>query len=134
MTHIDRESSPESNASNTTKKPKPTIQLVSPEKSNFLWDNDDKFFLGQTKLTTSKLQELFGNYDELPWNNQNGWDEEEKDKRFVYRISIGKKHFVIYDKLGEDENGNDIWDDLDDIEWFANGDGALKTLNSLNSR
>jgi hypothetical protein len=87
----------------------------------------NKLYLGETKLTTEKLRELFGEPEELVWE-----DKEFMDKRFCYRISIGKKRFVLFDLIDEDEDQE--WDNLDEIEWFAMGDGGLRTLNSLMKR
>jgi hypothetical protein len=57
--------------------------------------------------------------------------EECKDRLPGYKIP---EVVQIYDKLGEGEDGEDVWDPEDSIEWYANGDGVLKTLNSLMKR
>jgi len=110
---------------------KAKVSVAEKETVEFLWEDDEKYFLGETKLTTEKLRELFGEWQEIEWAEE---DLENKDKRFVYNITIGKKNFVVYDKLGEGEDGEDEWDSLDEIEWYANGDGGLRTLNGLMSR
>lgn len=90
-----------------------------------LYDGDSEEFedlkyLGEVEgLTTEMLFEKFG----TPMDNPDTC-EETMDWRYEYRIKVGKKLYCIYDKL----NWDDTWDSDDCIEWYANGDGALKTL------
>ncbi|MDD4938224.1 MAG: hypothetical protein PHX34_04410 [Candidatus Shapirobacteria bacterium] len=92
------------------------------------FSKSNKLYLGATKLTTEKLQELFGERETLEWE-----DEEFKDKRYCYRISIGKRRFVVFDMINE-ESDDEEWDAEEEIEWYAMGDGGLRTLNGLMNR
>ncbi|MDD4938226.1 MAG: hypothetical protein PHX34_04420 [Candidatus Shapirobacteria bacterium] len=88
----------------------------------------NKLYLGLTKLTSEKLEELFGERETLVWE-----DEEFMDKRYCYRISIGKRRFVLFDMINE-ESDDEEWDSEEEIEWYAMGDGGLRTLNGLMNR
>ncbi|MDD4931830.1 MAG: hypothetical protein PHG66_06845 [Candidatus Colwellbacteria bacterium] len=92
------------------------------------FSKSNKLYLGLTKVTTEKLEELFGERETLEWE-----DEEFKDKRYCYRISIGKRRFVLFDMINE-ESDDEEWDSDDEIEWYAMGDGGLRTLNGLMNR
>jgi hypothetical protein len=81
---------------------------------------DDLKFLGEVNgLTTEMLFEKFG----APMDNPDTSDET-MDWRYEYRIRVGKKLYCVYDKL----NWDDTWDSDDCIEWYANGEGSMKTL------
>ena len=116
----------EKKVSSPTKK---ELRLVVDEKEmelaeKVMWEDDgEKHYKGESRITTERLKELFGDWREIDWEG----NEENKDKRYMYEIVVGKKVFVVYDKIDED----DEWDDEDNIEWFVNGDGALKTVESV---
>jgi hypothetical protein len=86
-----------------------------------LADSDNLKFLGITELETQQLRLLFGEPQENP-----DQDPETMDWRYEYKIKVGTKLYAVYDKLNED----DTFDPEDSIEWFANGTGTVKHLQS----
>ena len=49
---------------------------------------------------------------------------EDAEWRYGYYCNIGTKTFFVHDLANE----QDEWDDLDDIEWYIRGNGAVRTL------
>lgn len=83
--------------------------------------NDEWKHFGETKITSEALRARFGE----PLDNT--VDEPDVyDWRFCYKFTINDKLYVIYDKIDDD----DEFDDLDCIEWYADGEGSLRVLNA----
>ena len=106
------------------KRPKPEPKEHKPKeeaKSVPDADTSDLKWLGLTKIKTEDLKAKFGepllNTIDTP---------ETFDWRYEYKIQIGDKLYSVYDKLNED----DTFDPEDDIEWFAEGTGSKKLLES----